>query len=173
MKTLTFKPTDKIKFTTTDNFVDEFSTYLDSILKYWSENFKDKSLTVTKTSDKKIQITTDASNSDSLDKLYNTLLPSSKDKNIKMSQIINGYDVEWIAESKSKTQDKTKKTEPKKQEKSTTDSDETTDDATSILGGILDPIATAIAGGIKGVQKSHYVSDKKLMEQIQRIKELL
>ena len=173
MKTLTFKATDKIKFTTTDTFVDDFASYLDSILKYWAENFKDKSLNLTRTSDKSADILTD--NRDNQNNLYNTLKPSVDKQNTKISETINGYKVEWIAESKSKTQDKTKKTEPKKQETTTTGTDDTqsSDDATSILGGMLDPIATAIAGGIKGVQKSHYVSDKKLMEQIQRIKELL
>lgn len=178
MKSLTFKPTDKIKLTTTDTFVDDFASYLDSILKYWSKNFKDSPLTVTKTSDKSAEVLTD--NRDNQNGLYNTLKPSADKKNIQISETINGYKVEWIAQPQSQTDDKSKKTEPKKQEKTQTKKNKTddnsgdeSDEAKSILGAMLDPVASSISSAMKGMVKSHYVTDKKLMEEIQRIKELL
>lgn len=171
MKTLTFKPTDKIKFSTTDNFVDDFSSYLDSILKYWSENFKDKTLNITKTSDNSVTILTDSNNQGSMNSLYNTLKSAAEKKTTEIRQTINGYEVKWIAKEGAK-QEKTKV--EKKQKVTWPEKDQSSGE--KIISALFNPVASTVAGAIKaGLQLAHYKPDeeKKLTEEINRIKELL
>jgi len=168
MKALTFKPTDKIKFTTTDTFVDDFASYLDSILKYWSENFKDKPLNLTRTSDKSAEILTD-NNRDNQNNLYNTLKPSVDKQNTKISETINGYKVEWVKTSTSKPEDK-KVEKTSDQKKSDVLKGASTGD--KIIQGLFEPVANVVA---KGLQLAHHEinNENKLHEEIKRIKELL
>jgi hypothetical protein len=166
MKNLTFKPTDKIKFNTNDSYIDSLSTYLDKILKYWLENFKEKTLNLSKKSDDSLLITTDSNNRDSLNSLYNTLKPAANLKDIEIKEIINGYEVKWISQAKPE-QEKSKETKKDAQLPAIAKSSS----GENIIKGLFRPIAQSIAARLV----SHYIpnENKQLIEEIERIKELL
>jgi hypothetical protein len=157
MKKLSFQASDSDITVPTNQFDDSFAVYLDSVLEYFEENFDDCKLTIGYISDKSVILTTsEGTCKENLNKSI------SKGQIKKSEEKPTSVTIKWVGSSAKKTE---------------VPGDDDFESTTSAFDAFIQPLANKVAGAISTAGKlvSHYErdEDKKLVENIERIKELL
>lgn len=186
MKPVNFKATTGVTLTN-ETYDDGFADYLKSILDYWNQYYSKENciLSLSKVTTDNTGKTAKLDSSNCAKYLTTLVQPAITDKNITKQDIsATSIQIVWVKkEEESKTTTKTpeqnkEKTKTKKDKESSTDADDDSESnlkqmvASRLLGGIAGKVASSIKG-VNPLQTSHYERDKKLVEEINRIKNLI
>ena len=178
-------PTTDVNFDANATFDDDFSKWLTEMVDYWPKYYTGCTFEITKVNSDTNGLSVDISTqskpnvqSDCKSNLYNSFKEA---KNITVKDISteskNKYSVVWKKESTSE-----KKTNDNKNNKKNNQEDgpkKPNKFVSRLFGTAAGNILAGVTAGLKGkeesggVENAHYVSNKKLVEEIERIKELL
>jgi hypothetical protein len=177
MKPVNFKATTGVTLTN-ETYDDGFADYLKSILNYWNQYYSKEncSLSLSKVTTDNTGKTAKLDSGNCAKYLTTLVQPAITDKNITKQDIgATSIQIVWI-----KKEEVSKSTEPKKEKTKTNkdlgteiDGESEKEAAKKLAATIFSPFASKIAGSVGNLQLSHHDSDKKLVEEINRIKKLI
>jgi hypothetical protein len=173
MKPVNFKATTGVTLTN-ETYDDGFADYLKSILNYWNQYYSKENciLSLSKITTDNTGKTAKLESNNCAKYLTSLVQPAITDKNITKQDIgATSIQIVWI---KKEEESKTKKSEQnKKLAIPDIDSENEKEAAKKLAATIFSPFASKIAGSVGNLQLSHHDSDKKLVEEINRIKKLI
>ena len=182
-------PTAEVNFDSNATFDDDFSKWLSKLVPYWKTTYTGCTFEIAKvisdTNGLSVEISSQSKpnvQSDCKTNLYNSLDVDNNKSKITVKDISteskNKYSVVWKKESTSEKITDKKETKKKGDGETGLDPKKPNKYINRLFGTAASNILGGVTSGLKGseesgVENSHYVSDKKLVEEIERIKELL
>lgn len=189
MKIVSFTPTTGVTLSNTqDQYEDAFADYLKSILEYWDKNNPGCKLSLSKETTDNSGKTAKINSTNCSNRLSSLFTTAINDKSITKSDVdVNTIKITWVKDSSSKPQEKKdeKQEKSEKKDKGTKKTETDNDSEASkeamydrVFGGIGQGYIKSALAGVQNAGKtvtgeSLYMNDKRLIEEIDRIKELL
>jgi hypothetical protein len=177
-------PTNDVNFDPNATFDEDFSKWLTEMVAYWPKYYTGCTFQITKvisdTNGLSVEISSQSKpnvQSDCKSNLYNSC-KDAKNITVISTESKNKYSVVWKKESTSEKITDKKETKKKGDGENGLDPKKPNKYINRLFGTAASNILGGVTAGLKGseesgVENSHYVSDKKLVEEIERIKELL